>query len=353
MENKIRNNDIRSALYNSNHAAKSLGSFSPDIRQENGYYSTSSNSSCADGGGTNGSLGRGSRTAPDLGGWGMTSDLSWLQNNNDNQWPGESSSNTSHRTPVVHSYENAWKQIAHESPIVTAKQANNSKPVPATDTGDGWGTPKANISWNDERLSYAHDVVEEHKNTTFWNQHNNGEWQELSVSKTSSSNTPSYPSPSRSRSNHTTTSTLRHSLQRKKSHGSDTLRPRPLSATTSTNRPVRFGAGGVSVSHQTASAFSTQPQRQQAHGGANKWAAFSASQMQQSEAKKQKPVTAQEEVKQLEIPDLIHFDSKDDYEMNQSASPASLPMYKPTTSASSSKVGPQGSKSTSLLVDLE
>ena len=305
---KIRTNDIRSTLYNSTHVAKSSGSFSPEIRQENVYCNTSSNRSCIDGGVTNGSLSNGSRTAPDLGGWGMTSDLSWLQNNNDNHWPGESSSNTSHQTPVEHSYEHAWKQIAHESPIVTAMQTNNSKPVPATDTGDGWGIPKANISWNDERLSYAHDVVEECKNTTFWNQHKNGEWEELSVSKTNSSNPPSYPPPSRSRSNHITTSTLRQSLQRKKSDGSDNLHPRPPSVTISTNRPVRFGAGGGNVLPQTASAFATSSQRQQDNGGASKWAAFSASQMQQSEVKKQKSVIAQDEVKQLEIPDLINLD---------------------------------------------
>ncbi|KAG2225964.1 hypothetical protein INT45_006660 [Circinella minor] len=348
IENRNRANDIRNTLYNGNNLPNSSGSYSSNIRQQNGCYSTSSSRSSGDINGTNDISGNGSRKIPDLGGWGMTSDLSWLQNNNDNQCSEESALNSLHRSVGGHSYEHAWKQIAHESPIVTAKQTNDNRIVPTADAGEGWGTPKANISWNDERLSYAHDVVEEHKNMTFWNQDENGEWEELSNSNINSSNAPSYPPPLRIRSNHTTTSTLRPSVQRRKLYRSENLRLRPSSAFIPTSRPFRFEARNVKVSSQTLPVLSTSAQRQRSDGGANKWAAFSASQMQQSEAKKQKPATVQEEVKELEIPDLINLDLTDNDDMNQL-----VPTYKPTTATTSSDVEHGDIKSISLLLDLQ
>ncbi|KAI9249456.1 hypothetical protein BDA99DRAFT_523851 [Phascolomyces articulosus] len=296
----------------------------------------------------------------------MTSDLSWLQKSTDAHGTGDtSSSSSSQKSSAHHSYEHAWKQIAHESPIVTAQQSNNNRHSTTTSSADGWGTPKANIAWTDERLAYAHDVLEEQKRTTFWNRLENGEWTELSVQKNTSAlapgggtapgtNTPQHPPLLKSRSVHIPPPM--NKLPRKKSYGTDTLR-RSAPITTPASRFTRSGSGGpppaLASSGTSAPLSSSLASRQRNNGNAEKWAAFSASQVQQLEAKKRRPVSSVE-VEQLEVPDLINLDTKDDDPMMQPTPTISSLMFNPPSPSpiSSNNVDPRGTKSTSLLVDL-
>ncbi|KAI7884241.1 RNI-like protein [Lichtheimia hyalospora FSU 10163] len=120
-----------------------------------------------------------SSTANDLGGWGSTLDISWKSRSSfgsrsfsDSSSNGSSSVSGHAFTAAAVDYEHAWRQVAKEAPIITAKR------VPMADDRipDGWGTPKQVVEWDDTRLAYAHDVVEKQKSTTFWIKRDDGNW---------------------------------------------------------------------------------------------------------------------------------------------------------------------------------
>ncbi|KAI8144268.1 hypothetical protein BJV82DRAFT_80828 [Fennellomyces sp. T-0311] len=251
----------------------------------------------------------------DLGGWGMTSDLSWLQNAEHSS--GDNTSIESGR-PSKDSYEHAWRQIARESPVVTAK-SKLPRDQKTQDLADGWGTPKNIVEWTDDRLGYAHDVLEKQKRTVFWSQSDNGEWVELSDATLANK----FPPPAAPRSLKSESTTGRPPsrgpvISRKKSFGPDTMR-------RSSTGPSR-------------SASSRVPRTESAN--VDKWAAFSANEMQQfKDAKKRK--SAAHEVEELEIPDLINLYSKDD-DLVQPAQTT----FSPPLQANRSTVEPTATKST-------
>lgn len=118
----------------------------------------------------------------DLGGWGSTGDVSWLQSSaSGSRISGDTSSSSSSGSVNNNSYEHAWQQIAQNAPVITAQRTRSipERSSMELEAGDGWGEPKNIVSWQDERLAYAHEVLEKQKRTTFWNKEDNGEWKEL------------------------------------------------------------------------------------------------------------------------------------------------------------------------------
>lgn len=122
-----------------------------------------------------------SSSTGDLGGWGSTLDISWQSRSSfGSRSSSDSSSNGSssvsgHCTTTsarASNYEHAWRQVAKEAPIITAKRVAMADDV----IPDGWGTPKQVVKWDDSRLAYAHDVVEKQKSTTFWIKRDDGGW---------------------------------------------------------------------------------------------------------------------------------------------------------------------------------
>lgn len=101
-----------------------------------------------------------------LGGWGE-SDATWTRT--------EVTASTANG---ANNYETSWEPKNFNDDTTLSSHERDT--VAQLEFGEGWGTPKNVVDWQDERLSYAHYVLEKQKQTTFWNRRENGEWTELS-----------------------------------------------------------------------------------------------------------------------------------------------------------------------------
>ncbi|KAF7728286.1 hypothetical protein EC973_006460 [Apophysomyces ossiformis] len=103
----------------------------------------------------------------DLGGWGVTNDLSWLQPSKDmTPWEPD----------IVEKYQEQWKHLAIYS------QGVNNRNVSPLALEDGWGTAEAIVPWENTQ-GCVQERLEEQKNTPYYTG-SEGRWKQLGTEET-------------------------------------------------------------------------------------------------------------------------------------------------------------------------
>ncbi|GAN04462.1 hypothetical protein MAM1_0064d03922 [Mucor ambiguus] len=103
-------------------------------------------------------------------------------------------------------YENEWRQSPLEHNATHHKKnftAGHYRNAPKVMESDGWGQAKDTIPWNDlTQQGFEKSVIEEQRNTDFWNQPAPGQWVIASGPSASKSNTAATPTTPSATSQH-------------------------------------------------------------------------------------------------------------------------------------------------------